>query len=189
MPWSKDFSGNTVYRTAVNRWKTPRTENSLQYRGKSKMWDRYRDAAQWSYRLHTKAEFRMVLYHHPKQGSEDVSRCQHIVTKNADTGVSAVSSTQQVTKRAFSGRMSQVTKPAVCCTISEVNDKSPFSLTSAKFRRDRSYGMMIREVLSTDRASYTRVYPKVSWLNYNEINNKNKHSLRSNTKGYSCKTH
>jgi hypothetical protein len=35
---------------------------------------------------------------------------------------------------------------------------------------------------------HTRVYPKVSGLSHNEINN-NKHSLRSNTKGYGCKTH
>jgi hypothetical protein len=33
-----------------------------------------------------------------------------------------------------------------------------------------------------------RVYPKVSGLSYNEINN-SKHSLRSNTKGYGGKTH
>jgi hypothetical protein len=32
------------------------------------------------------------------------------------------------------------------------------------------------------------VYPKVSGLSHNEINN-NKHSLRSNTKGYGGKTH
>jgi hypothetical protein len=35
----------------------------------------------------------------------------------------------------------------------------------------------------------TRVYPKVSGLNHNETNNKNKHSLWSNTKGYGGKTH
>jgi hypothetical protein len=34
----------------------------------------------------------------------------------------------------------------------------------------------------------TRVYPKVSGLSHNEINN-NKHSLGSNTKGYGGKTH
>jgi hypothetical protein len=35
----------------------------------------------------------------------------------------------------------------------------------------------------------TRVYPKVSGLSHNEINNNNnKHSLRSNTKGYGDKT-
>jgi hypothetical protein len=34
----------------------------------------------------------------------------------------------------------------------------------------------------------TRVYPKVSGLSHNEINN-NKHSLRSNTKDYGGKTH
>jgi hypothetical protein len=33
-----------------------------------------------------------------------------------------------------------------------------------------------------------RVYPKVSGLSHNEINNNNKHSLRSNTKGYGGKT-
>jgi hypothetical protein len=33
-----------------------------------------------------------------------------------------------------------------------------------------------------------RVYPKVSGLSYNEINN-NKNSLRSNTKGYGDKPH
>jgi hypothetical protein len=34
------------------------------------------------------------------------------------------------------------------------------------------------------------VYPKVSGLSHNEINNKNnKHSLRNNTKGYGGKTH
>jgi hypothetical protein len=31
------------------------------------------------------------------------------------------------------------------------------------------------------------VYPKVSGLRHNEINNKNKHMLRSNTKGYEAK--
>jgi len=36
--------------------------------------------------------------------------------------------------------------------------------------------------------SYTSKYPKVSGLSHNEINN-NKHSLRSNTKGYGGKTH
>jgi hypothetical protein len=35
----------------------------------------------------------------------------------------------------------------------------------------------------------TRVYPKVSGLSHNEINNNNKHSLRSNTKDYDGKTH
>jgi hypothetical protein len=33
------------------------------------------------------------------------------------------------------------------------------------------------------------VYPKVSGLSHNEINNNDKHLLRSNTKGYGCKTH
>jgi hypothetical protein len=33
-----------------------------------------------------------------------------------------------------------------------------------------------------------RVYPKVSVLSHNEINN-NKHSLRNNTNGYGGKTH
>jgi hypothetical protein len=36
---------------------------------------------------------------------------------------------------------------------------------------------------------YTRVYPKVSGLSHNEINNNNKHSLRSNNKCYGGKTH
>jgi len=36
---------------------------------------------------------------------------------------------------------------------------------------------------------YTRVYPKVSRLRHNEVYAyKNKHSLRSNTKGYGDKT-
>jgi hypothetical protein len=36
----------------------------------------------------------------------------------------------------------------------------------------------------------TRVYPKVSGLSHNEINSSsNKHSLRSNIKGYGGKTH
>jgi hypothetical protein len=35
---------------------------------------------------------------------------------------------------------------------------------------------------------FMRVYPKVSGLSDNEINNKNKHSLRSNTKSYYGKT-
>jgi hypothetical protein len=35
----------------------------------------------------------------------------------------------------------------------------------------------------------TRVYPKVSGLSRNEINNNNKHSLRSNIKDYGGKTH
>jgi hypothetical protein len=34
-----------------------------------------------------------------------------------------------------------------------------------------------------------RVYPKVSRLSHNKINNNNKHSLRSNTKVYGNKTH
>jgi hypothetical protein len=34
----------------------------------------------------------------------------------------------------------------------------------------------------------TGVYPKVSGLSHNEMNN-SKHSLRSNTKGYRGKTH
>jgi hypothetical protein len=33
------------------------------------------------------------------------------------------------------------------------------------------------------------VYPKVSGLGHNEINNNNKHSLRSNTKGYGGRIH
>jgi hypothetical protein len=33
------------------------------------------------------------------------------------------------------------------------------------------------------------MYPKVSGLSHNEINTNNKHSLRSNTKGYGGKTH
>jgi hypothetical protein len=38
--------------------------------------------------------------------------------------------------------------------------------------------------------SYTRVYPKVSdWVNNKIKNNNNKHSLKSNTKGYGGKTH
>jgi hypothetical protein len=40
------------------------------------------------------------------------------------------------------------------------------------------------------RVETTRVYPKVSGLNHNEIYAyNNKHSLRSNTKGYGGKTH
>jgi len=34
----------------------------------------------------------------------------------------------------------------------------------------------------------TRVYPEVSGLSHNEVNN-NKHSLRSNTKGYGVRTY
>jgi hypothetical protein len=38
--------------------------------------------------------------------------------------------------------------------------------------------------------SYTRVYPEVSGLSHNEINNNNnRQSLRSNTKAYGGKTH
>jgi hypothetical protein len=33
------------------------------------------------------------------------------------------------------------------------------------------------------------VYPKVSGLSHNEVNNNNEHSLSSNTKGYGGKTH
>jgi hypothetical protein len=37
---------------------------------------------------------------------------------------------------------------------------------------------------------YTRVYPKVSGLSHNEICvYNNKHSLRSNARGYGCRTH
>jgi hypothetical protein len=35
----------------------------------------------------------------------------------------------------------------------------------------------------------TSVYPKVSGLSHDEINNNNKNSLRSNTKGCGGKTH
>jgi hypothetical protein len=35
----------------------------------------------------------------------------------------------------------------------------------------------------------TRVYPKISGLSLNEINNNNKHPLRSNAKSYGGKTH
>jgi hypothetical protein len=38
-------------------------------------------------------------------------------------------------------------------------------------------------------SQYTRVYPKFPDWADNEINNNNKHSLRSNTKGYGGKTH
>jgi hypothetical protein len=41
-------------------------------------------------------------------------------------------------------------------------------------------------------SSNTMVYPKVSGLSHNEINNNNnnnKQSLRGNTKGYGCKTY
>jgi hypothetical protein len=36
---------------------------------------------------------------------------------------------------------------------------------------------------------YTKVYPKVYGLSHNEINNNNKHSLRTNTKDYGGITH
>jgi hypothetical protein len=53
--------------------------------------------------------------------------------------------------------------------------------------------MMIEAaILFAEGQWYTRVYPKVSGLCHNEINNNNnnnKHSLRSNTKGYGGKTH
>jgi hypothetical protein len=45
---------------------------------------------------------------------------------------------------------------------------------------------------SFDCPNNTRVYPKVSGLNHNEINNNNNNNeylLRSNTKGYGGKTH
>jgi hypothetical protein len=42
--------------------------------------------------------------------------------------------------------------------------------------------------ISATSGGFTRVYPKVSGLSHNEINN-NKHSLRSNTKSYGGKTH
>jgi hypothetical protein len=47
-----------------------------------------------------------------------------------------------------------------------------------------------REAINV-RPSCTGVYPKVSGLSHNKINNNNnnKHSLRSNTKGYGGKTH
>jgi hypothetical protein len=37
--------------------------------------------------------------------------------------------------------------------------------------------------------AHTRVYPKFSGLSHNEINNNNKHPLRSSTNGYAGKTH
>jgi len=43
-------------------------------------------------------------------------------------------------------------------------------------------------VLDSEYLPCIRVYPKVSTLSYNEINNK-KHSLRSNTRGYGSETH
>jgi len=44
--------------------------------------------------------------------------------------------------------------------------------------------------ISNVRSLHTRVYPKVSGLSHKEINkNNNKHSLRSDTKGHSGKTH
>jgi hypothetical protein len=43
------------------------------------------------------------------------------------------------------------------------------------------------EIANEKLKRYTRVYPKVSELSHNEINNK--HSLRSNTKCYEGKTH
>jgi hypothetical protein len=36
---------------------------------------------------------------------------------------------------------------------------------------------------------HTRVHSKVFGMSHNEINNNNKHSLRSNTNGYGGKTH
>jgi hypothetical protein len=44
------------------------------------------------------------------------------------------------------------------------------------------------DIVTTILLAYTRAYPKVSGLIHNEINN-NKHSLRSNTKGYDGKTY
>jgi len=47
----------------------------------------------------------------------------------------------------------------------------------------------MKKIVKSLELKYTRVYPKVSGLNHNEINNNNnKHSLRSNTKGYGDKT-
>jgi len=53
----------------------------------------------------------------------------------------------------------------------------------------RSFSIRVQECIQL-----TRVYPKVSGLSHNDINdynnrNNNKHSLRSNTKCYGVKTH
>jgi hypothetical protein len=63
--------------------------------------------------------------------------------------------------------------------------------------KQRTYAaaLALRSVQITSRKGgkptlcYTRVHPNVSELSHNEINNNNKHSLRSNTKGYGGKIH
>jgi hypothetical protein len=60
-----------------------------------------------------------------------------------------------------------------------------------QFNYNRSIKQINRENVGknvTYLSSFIRIYPKVSGLSHNEINN-NKHSLRRNTKGYGGKTH
>jgi len=60
-----------------------------------------------------------------------------------------------------------------------------YTITNAQFL----FVYTNRKTMTRDRAMNTRVYPNVSGLGRNEINNNdNKHSLRSNTKGYGAKT-
>jgi hypothetical protein len=51
--------------------------------------------------------------------------------------------------------------------------------------RNPMYSEQVAEIMCT--RAHRRVYPKVSGLSHNEINN-NKYSLRSNTKCYGSKT-
>jgi hypothetical protein len=68
------------------------------------------------------------------------------------------------------------------CTVSRHYD-----VVSCDYGRHRSVLIHAQNRSIAD-TSHRRVYPKVSGLSHNEINN-NKHSLRNNTKGCDGKTH
>jgi hypothetical protein len=65
---------------------------------------------------------------------------------------------------------------------------------SVQMKKVRNLEYCMTKKFVTHIGQLMRMYPKVSGLNHNEINNNNnnnnnKHSLRSNTKGYGGKTH
>jgi hypothetical protein len=64
-----------------------------------------------------------------------------------------------------------------------------FSFTFLEVREIPQWGWLPLNTSLSAGKVYTRLYPKVSGLSHDEINNNNKHSLRSNTKGYGVKTH
>jgi hypothetical protein len=71
----------------------------------------------------------------------------------------------------------------------ELGNEPPDSIKGRAFHGQLGDYKLLRENYIP--CSCTRVYPKVSGLSHNEINNNNnnKHSLRRSTKGYGGKTH